>query len=100
MSLHIHTTWAEHVSRALHSFYAPSFSLTNHLHPVSTTTGATSAASYFPQQQQQQAYTYSGLPTAATGTMSLPAAAAAYAAAAGPTTVNQTATVRQPMIFE
>ena len=49
----------------------PSLSLTNHRHPVSTSAGATSAASYFPQQQQQ-AYTYSGLPTAAAaaGTMS------------------------------
>ena len=51
---------------------------------------ATSAASYFPQQ----GYAYSALPTTATAGMSLPAAAAAYAAAAGPTTVNQTATVR------
>ena len=51
---------------------------------------ATSAASYFPQQ----GYAYSALPTTATAGMSLPAAAAAYAAAAGPTTVNQAATVR------
>ena len=63
---------------------------TNHRSLVSPTTGA---ASYFPQQQQQ-GYAYSALPTTAAGTMSLPAAAAAYAAAAGPTAVNQTATVR------
>lgn len=66
---------------------------TNHGSLVPTTSGAASAASYF-HQQQQQGYAYSALPTAATGIQGLPAAAAAYAAAAGPTTVNQAATVR------
>jgi hypothetical protein len=50
------------------------------------------SASYFPHHQAAPAcYTYSALPSAAGTPMSLQNAAAAYAAAAGPT-VNQAAT--------